>query len=395
MLRMKILLSVVLIMVIIVGCSRWDMLRLARIAATGDVASAGHMAAQKVAGYAVDPKSLERDVRSFSQEFDSLLKGLKEAVSGVWGKEEVKAPGPKEYVKYTRNYHSRVSVDFDRGVITVETLARKEPLEALRNAIVTSLLTPEDPRSVDMFSDREVEINGTPFLYGEVRDHEGKYIRWPWRAGHFADYLIRHSLNTRKLAGGRVGEVVRYVNIPMVPDHSFVSAKRYRPFVEHFSRQFFVPRNLIYAIIKTESDFNPYAVSDAPAFGLMQIVPQTAGLDVNRFLNNVPRIPSRGFLFKPENNIQYGTAYLHLLDNRYLKDISDSLSREYCVIAAYNTGAGNVLRTFHRNEDQAFRLINGLGPLEVLTFLKSNLPHREARRYLTKVMSAQKDFVAF
>lgn len=192
-----------------------------------------------------------------------------------------------------------------------------------------------------------------------------------------------------------MGEVVRYVNIPMVPDHSFVSAKRYRPFVEHFSRQFFVPRNLIYAIIKTESDFNPYAVSDAPAFGLMQIVPQTAGLDVNRFLNNVPRIPSRGFLFKPENNIQYGTAYLHLLDNRYLKDISDSLSREYCVIAAYNTGAGNVLRTFHRNEDQAFRLINGLGPLEVLTFLKSNLPHREARRYLTKVMSAQKDFVAF
>ena len=181
----------------------------------------------------------------------------------------------------------------------------------------------------------------------------------------------------------------------MVTDHSFVSAKRYKPFVQHFSKQFFIPRNLIYAIIKTESDFNPYAVSDAPAFGLMQIVPQTAGLDVNRFLNNVARIPSRGFLFKPENNIQYGTAYLHLLDNRYLKDISESLSREYCVIAAYNTGAGNVLRTFDRNEDQAFRLINSLGPVKVLNFLKANLPHREARRYLTKVMSAQKDFVAF
>jgi len=127
----------------------------------------------------------------------------------------------------------------------------------------------------------------------------------------------------------------------------------------------------------------------------MQIVPQTAGLDVNRFLNNVASIPSRGFLFSPENNIQYGTAYLHLLEKRYLNDILAPLSREYCVIAAYNTGAGNVLRTFHRDRDQALSLINGLEPFQVLNALKADLPHQETRRYVAKVMSAQKDFVAF
>ena len=298
------------------------------------------MAAEKAAGYAVDPQRLERDVRHFRQEFESLVKSFKKVVSGVWGEEEVKSPGPREYVKYTRNYQSRVLVDFDRGVITVETVARQDPLKALKNAVVTSLLTPDDPRGVDMFSDREVEIKGNPFLYGEVRDHENEYIRWPWRAGRFADYLIRYGLKTRKLAGDKPEAVVRYVNIPMVPDHYLACAKKYSPFVERFSKRFSVSRNLVYAIIKTESDFNPYAVSDAPAFGLMQIVPQTAGLDVNRFLNNVASIPSRGFLFSPENNIQYGTAYLHLLEKRYLNDIRAPLSREYCVIAAYNTGAG-------------------------------------------------------
>ncbi|MBW2631606.1 MAG: membrane-bound lytic murein transglycosylase MltC [Deltaproteobacteria bacterium] len=384
-----------LIILIILGCSSWDAARVARIAATGDVVSAQRMAAEKAARYAANPKALDRDIKRFQKDFAKLIETFRKAVGGVWGKEEVKEPGPREYVKYTQNYLSRASVDFDRGIITVETLDQKDPLKSLKNAIITTLLTPDDPRAVDIYSARTVKLGKMPFLYGEVNDQEGKNIRWSWRAGYFADYLIKNRLQTRQIKTGDKTKDVPCVVIPMVKDHCEIRALKYKPLVERFAKDLSISRNLVYAIIKTESDFNPYAVSNAPAFGLMQIVPTTAGQDVHRFLNNADGLPSREFLLNPGNNIQYGTAYLHILHYKYLSDIQDPVSREYCVIAAYNTGAGNVLRTFDSNRNRAPQRINKLGPLQVFKTLQTRLPHDEARRYLAKVMDAKKKFVNF
>jgi len=112
-------------------------------------------------------------------------------------------------------------------------------------------------------------------------------------------------------------------------------------------------------------------------------------------LNNADGLPSREFLFCPANNIQYGTAYLNLLYYKYLSDIDDPVSREYCVIAAYNTGAGNVLRTFDPDRNRAAQRINELDPLQVYKTLRTSLPHHQARRYLAKVTKARKQFVNF
>ena len=384
-----------LVILIIVGCSAWDAARVARIAATGDVVSAQRMAAEKAVRYAANPKALDRDIKRFQKDFAKLIETFRKAVGGVWGKEEIKEPGPREYVKYTQNYLSRASVDFDRGIITVETLDRKDPLKSLKNAIITTLLTPDDPRAVDIYSAKTVKLGEMPFLYGEVNDQEGKNIRWSWRAGYFADYLIKNKLQTRQIKTGNITKDIPCMVIPMVKDHCEIRALKYKPLVERFAKDLSISRNLVYAIIKTESDFNPYAVSNAPAFGLMQIVPTTAGQDVHRFLNNADGLPSREFLFNPGNNIQYGTAYLHILHYKYLNDIQDPVSREYCVIAAYNTGAGNVLRTFDSDRNRAPQRINKLGPLQVFKTLQTKLPHDEARRYLAKVMDAKKKFVNF
>lgn len=384
----------ILVVVVIVGCSRWDAVRVARIAATRDVASAQRMAADKAARYAADPKALERDIKRFQDGFAKLVETFRKAVGGVWGREEIKEPETKEYVKYTQNYLSRASVDFDNGIITVETLAQKAPLKSLKSAIVTTLLTPDDPRAVDIYSAKTVKLGETPFLYSEVRDNEGKDVRWSWRAGRFADHLIKSSLLIRQIKTNGETKTVRYVVIPMVKDHLQIRARKYRPLVERFAKQFYVSKNLIYAIMKTESDFNPYAVSSAPAFGLMQIVPTSAGRDVHMFLNR-SGMPSKGFLFNPENNIQYGTAYLHLLHSKYLNSIRNLVSREYCIIAAYNTGAGNVLRTFDRDRNRAPQRINSLDPLQVFKTLRTKLPYDESRRYLAKVMDAKKEFVNF
>lgn len=379
---------------IIYGCSKRDVIRLTKIATTGDISSAQEMALEKAVNYAVNPKALDRDIRQFQENFDSLTKNFRKAVEHVWGKKEAREPNPKEYVKYTQNYLCRALVDFDSGMITVETIDQQNPLQSLKNAITTTLMTPDDPRAVDLYSAQTVKLGDTPFLYGEVTDADGQPIRWVWRAERFADHLIEKSLQTRSIHNGRKVESVRFVTLSMLTDHHHIRAKKFRPMVENFAGQYNLSKNLLYAIMKTESDFNPYAVSHAPAFGLMQIVPATAGRDVHIFLNK-QGAPSDKFLFVPENNIQYGSVYLFLLRDKYFKEIEHPISRLYCVIAAYNTGAGNVLRTFDRDRNRAPGRINRITPLEVYQTLRTQLPSDESRRYIAKVIDAQKSFVNF
>ncbi|MGE4299270.1 MAG: murein transglycosylase domain-containing protein [Desulfovibrionaceae bacterium] len=383
-------LCLTLVVLTLLGCSTSDVLRAARIAATGDAAGAGRMAAEKAAGYAANPDALLYDLKRIKAVLEKFRKGVDDA----WGKEERREPAPKKYVKYTQNYLSRADVDFDAGIVTVETVDQAAPEKALAAAIVTTLLTPNDPRGVDLYSDAPVALSGTPFLLGEVKDHAGSDIDGPDRAEAFAAHLLATALQERR-TGGAGAKTVRFVAIAMVPDHLHVRAAKFRPLVTRWAGEYEVSGNLVYAIMRTESDFNPYAVSRVPAFGLMQVVPTSAGRDVYAFINGKSGEPSGDFLFQPANNVRYGTAYLHLLDGRYLGGVRNPVSREYCVIAAYNGGAGGVLRTFHRDKAQAVAAINALEPLEVYNRLRAKLPYEETRRYLAKVMDAKKDFINF
>jgi membrane-bound lytic murein transglycosylase C len=385
---MKQLPVILLALVLLASCSRYDAVRIARAAATGNPAAAAEgLARDKALGYATNPKALESDLKRFKKAVDDFI----EAVGEVWGTGDVQVPRPKEYVKYTHNYLSRASVDFDKGIVTVETVDQTRPLTTLKSAIVTTLLTPGDPRGVDMYSASPVKLGEPPFLLGEVKDADGKDVRWSWRAERFADHLIKNGLKTRTVNG----KAARYVTFPMVPDHLDVRARKYRSLVESAAKRFNISRNLIYAIMQVESDFNPFAVSSAMAIGLMQVVQKTAGSDVYRLLHGREGAPTRDALFEPPTNITYGTAYLHLLDDRFLGGITDPVSREYCVIAGYNGGPGAVLRTFHRDRKQAPAKINAMAPSRVYDTLRKQLPHAETRRYLGKVLEAKKHFVNF
>jgi len=385
---MKSLCIPLMLLTLLASCSRYDAVRIARAAATGSPAAAAESLARgKALGYATNPQALAADIKRFQQVVDDFV----EAIGSVWGTDDARIPAPKTYVKYTHNYLSRASVDFDAGVITVETLDQQNGPASLRTAIVTTLLTPGDPRAVDLYSDKPVKLGETPFLLGEVKDADGKDIRWAWRAGRFADHLIATGLKTRTASG----KTVLYVTFDMVRDHLDVRARKYRGLVEAAAKRFSVSRNLVYAIMQVESDFNPFAVSGAMAIGLMQVVQKTAGSDVYRFLHGKAGAPTRQTLFDPAGNITYGTAYLHLLDARFLAGIDDPVAREYCVIAGYNGGAGAVLRTFDANKDRAKRRINTLSTGEVYQTLKSGLPQNETRRYLGKVLEAKKRFVNF
>lgn len=334
----------------------------------------------------------QKAINYSSIELAKIINEFTKKIEKEWGK-EAKTSSPKEYAKYTQNYKSMAYVNFDTGEILVQTIDTQDPLKSLKNAIISTLLTSDDPRAVDLYSDAKVKLSTNPYLYKTVMDHTGNYIKSQTRASNFADFLIKHHLQTKSNQINNTNQTIHYIKIQMVQNHIQIRAKKYLPLVKKYASQYNISKNLIFAIMKTESDFNPFAISNANAIGLMQIVPTSAGKDVYKFIYNKNITPSRDFLYDANNNIQFGSAYLHILDNNYLQNIKDPISREYCIIAGYNTGAGNVLKTFSTNRNSAFNIINNMTPSEVYQKLQSFLPYDETKKYLFKVLQNKKIFI--
>lgn len=346
--------------------------------------------------YAKDPERLLQDLRAAQRDFKALYEALGGKVGEKWGKKEVKLPQQKKYVKYTQNYKSRAIVDFDSGDILVETLDEQDPRRSLRNAIVTTLLTPQDPRAVDLFSDKEIPLNSDqePYLFALVVDQHGKSIRTPTEAEAFADYVLEHKTATRVVEQNGTKKTSTFASMKMVANLPQKQAEKYRPMVTQFAQRYNISPSLVFAIIRTESNFNPYAVSSAPAYGLMQLVPTSGGREAYRRAKGQDVTPTRDYLFDPEHNVELGTAYLNVLTFNQLDDVANRVSREYCVIAAYNTGPTNVYRTFSRDRTAAVQQVNGLQPASVYDQLRQHLPYQETRLYLEKVTTYRKAFVS-
>ena len=93
--------------------------------------------------------------------------------------------------------------------------------------------------------------------------------------------------------------------------------KTYNEIVTTYAEKYEVDSNLIFAVIKAESNFKEDAVSSKSAIGLMQIVENTA-IDVAR-KNNI-EIKSENIkeeLLNVDNNINIGTKYLETLLKKY------------------------------------------------------------------------------
>lgn len=109
---------------------------------------------------------------------------------------------------------------------------------------------------------------------------------------------------------------------PMSPSMA-VRRGRYHALIDAAARRNGLPPNLLHAVIRTESAYQPNALSHAGACGLMQLMPGTA----RRF--NVADI------WDPAENIRGGATYLRLLLDLFDDDLRLAL-------AAYNAGEGAV-----------------------------------------------------
>ncbi len=143
----------------------------------------------------------------------------------------------------------------------------------------------------------------------------------------------------------------------------------YKDFIESASRDFGVPKKIIYAVIKTESGFSSNAQSSAGAIGLMQLAPATFDEITKKLGDDY----EQGMMFDPQTNIRYGTYYLN-----YLYRIYDDWD---IVFAAYNAGMGNVSEWLDDPEytDAEGKLVN--------------IPFRETEQYVKRVNDAINKYV--
>ena len=142
--------------------------------------------------------------------------------------------------------------------------------------------------------------------------------------------------------------------------------KTYSEIISVYAEEYDVEENLIYALIKAESNFESQAVSNRDAIGLMQIVEETA-VDVAKKNNieiNTENIEEE--ILDIDNNINIGTKYLSTLLTQY--------GNIEVALAAYNAGIGTVNNWIEKQVIQA----DG-SDIE-------NIPYKETNNYVRKIL---------
>jgi membrane-bound lytic murein transglycosylase C len=299
--------------------------------------------------------------------------------------QETRLSSPTMLVQYSEDKRSRSLIDLKEGKLIVEHFVTSDAESNMLRVLSNALLTPNDPRQVDLRKVQNFSSTETPFLLGQLVDALGKPIDTRTKADQFAAWAV---VNKKQQLKTHAGNIYR-IELPLDANHKQVRAARFARYIEAASQEFGVDVNLLYAIAETESHFNPFAVSRTGALGVMQIMPDRAGRDAMKLLTGVDRQPSYKELTDPKTNIRLGAAYLALLQQHYLKEIEHPRSREYAVIAAYNGGANRAISVFADNKTHAVNAINALPPQMVYDSIKRRHASAETRGYIEKVTTAK------
>ncbi|MCV2506128.1 MAG: murein transglycosylase domain-containing protein [Candidatus Lightella neohaematopini] len=293
----------------------------------------------------------------------------------------------ENYLEYSK-YKTYSYINLNNHSITIETIVSNNPIQYLRNATINSILI-YNYLSLIKINKHNFNIQIFRLKYNIINNLHLP-VRYYYYAAKLTDYLLQTKLIIKQINQHKIWSItIKYNNNK--GKNIYEKAYKYLNLVNKASKKYGVDRSLILAIIKIESNFNPYAVSHSNALGLMQIIRQSAGRDVFKKQGKLGQ-PSRKYLLNPRNNIDIGTAYLAILQNKYLNKINNPLSRRYAVITAYHSGASSVLKVFSQNQNRAIKIINNLSPKDVYLALNTKHPSLESRSYLSKVNQLQQEY---
>ena len=337
-----------------------------------------------------DQKKQENYLQGVTDQFDSYVKEqeklyeeFKEEVEKKW--DEFRFSSNKSYVNYDEDLDSRASVDFEKGEVEVEVIVEKDPKST--NKELAEKGEAKLRKKLEQIAQVKAD-DQKPLLKDQLQTSKGKKVTEKNAGSYASEVVKKNKVKKQKIKSNDGKTRVKYtVKVRMLPDHLDVRAKRYKDEVIKQSKRFNIDPRVALAIMHTESSFNPKARSHVPAFGLMQLVPRSGARDAYNYVYKKDKLVRGEYLYKPKNNIELGCAYISKVRHVYFKNVSNDESAYYCTIAAYNTGAGNVARSFTGKTKlrPAIEAVNSKNPVGVFKHLKRNLPHKETRDYIVRV----------
>ena len=365
---------------------------------------------QQMQGFKSYKKTQEEGFKEYQKEQMKAFNDYKKEIGAVW--EEPKMSTKKTWVAYTKDKKTRTNVDFSKETIVVETIATSPEDAKLKLKLALAKVVTVDTKTVQETDPLEKKL-------ARIKKPDG-VVDSKVKAEPILSTVVFNKAPTKKSVRDFVNKNITKEKVKVVksnkirhakiysisvqlPKNSMIKrSKIYYKEVKKYANKQKLPLPLVFAIMHSESSFNPRAKSNIPAFGLMQIVPKTAGIDSYNYLYKKKRLVTGSYLYDSTNNIKMGTAYLHILYYRYLKKIKNPDSRLYCAIAGYNTGTGNIACAFNSttkrkgvtvcsskkgdyNINKAAQLINSLTPDQVKEKLLADLRWDEPKHYLKKV----------
>ncbi|MCY9805375.1 transglycosylase SLT domain-containing protein [Vibrio scophthalmi] len=289
------------------------------------------------------------------------------------------------WVAYSENDKVRRSLDFESGAYTIEVLGDNTQAEidaivqqqteyllaatsssAITNDPVLQQIVAKTPSSNKLFSGLDIQAITATKQQTQYQQTQGN-------------------------------KKVTAVTMRFPQDKLSQRALQYIPQIKQQAQKWQIDPALVIAIMHTESHFNPVAQSHIPAYGLMQIVPYSAGRDVTRVHQGKERVLTANELFVPDYNIEVGSAYLNILEQRYLNDIDDPSTRTFVAISAYNGGVGAVAKHFSGTGSlsKLAQSVNRMSSQQVYHSLVEDFPYKETRDYLKKVESKRQYYAPY
>ena len=239
-----------------------------------------------------ESNKLDSEWKTYSDEMDRAWKRYAAEINAEWGPENSKTPTKKEWVDYYSKRDERSSIDFEKGELKVEIILEpkdlpeskqvKERIQKRLEKIITEPAT----------EDKALKIQSPPFdvaasaphrpifpLKGQLKLSNGDTVTKK-SAHQFAREVVKtQPVKTKTIQTPKGKKRVASVSVSLIADHIKKRAMPYLKRVLEMAQRYDLPPSLIFGIMQTESSFNPMSRSGVPAFGLMQLVPRSGGLD--------------------------------------------------------------------------------------------------------------------
>lgn len=269
-----------------------------------------------------------------------------------WYKKTLQFATPSHYPLFAEIHLKDLSVDITKDIDdrdlkepAMATLPQQELLSRIESLLSLGLRT---------WAQDELQI------YRKNLKQTSDYIalaRWYRKTGNYAD---------ARLIAANIGMDSK---IPKISDKSYLWNLNYPRAFENRFKQINLPQfiswELVYSVMRQETNFKPWVTSKVGARGLMQVIPETAEeVCTNR---NLPP-PLLHTLYKPEVSVQYGIWHLEDL----MKQLDNRLP---LVIAAYNAGPEAVFRWM--KED----------PIDPIDAFIEEISYSETRKYVKNVLT--------